>query len=183
MDETASDSKGDRARPPLDSLFARCYEELRILARRALSGENPNHTLQPTDLVHEVYSRLSRSNAVDPNDRVHFIRLTARAMRNYLVDYARRKNARSRGGHLRRVTLTGDMGLAPDQFELVPLGTAMEALEKLHERQAWVVDMRFIGGLTLEETAAELGVSRRTVIDDQAMALAFLRREISRSDD
>ena len=101
-------------------------------------------------------------------------------MRRYLVDYARKKQSKRRGGHLIRVTLTDDMGLAPSQFELLGLGSAMEELERLHPRQAWVIDMRFIGGLTLDETAVELEVSRRTVIDDQAMALAFLRREIDR---
>ena len=167
--------------PSIDDLFAQCYDELRVLARQALFKESPGHTLQATDLVHEVYARLKKSVSIQINDRVHFIRLVARAMRLHLVSYAREKLSQKRGGELTRVTFTHDLGQAPDQFDLIPLGSAMEKLEKLNERQAWVVDMRFIGGLSLEETAEELGVSRRTVIDDQRVAMAFLRREIART--
>jgi RNA polymerase sigma factor (TIGR02999 family) len=183
MNEAAPSPDPDRPATPdlsIDALFAQCYDELRVLARRALAGERKDHTLQPTDLVHEAYALLKRGGSLQINDRLHFIRLTARAMRRHLVDYARKRKSDKGGGELTRVTFTGDLGQAPDQFDLIPLGRAMERLESLHERQAWVIDMRYIGGLTLEETAEELGVSRRTVIDDQRVAMAFLRREMAR---
>jgi RNA polymerase sigma factor (TIGR02999 family) len=162
----------------IDELFHAYYSELRALARRALSRERRNHTLQPTELVHEAYTLLKNAASISINDRVHFIALASRVMRNHLTDYARKKKAKKNGGHLNRVSFHDDMGQAPDEFELVAMGDAMEILEKLDGRQAWVIDMRFIGGLTVEEVAGELGVSERTVKNDTRVGLAFLRREI-----
>jgi RNA polymerase sigma factor (TIGR02999 family) len=173
------------ASPSLDEFFAACYDEVRAIASRALSNERPGHTLQTTDLVHEVYARLKKSRSLAINDEVHFIALTARTVRRHLCDEAKKRKAAIRGGELTRVTLVTDAvgGYEPFQPEIIALGKAMEELEKLHERQAWVVDLRFIGGLTVEVTAEKLGVSPRTVKDDTRVALAFLRREISRSRD
>jgi RNA polymerase sigma-70 factor (ECF subfamily) len=172
------------AAPPanssLDEYFAACYDEVRGIASRILANERPGHTLQTTDLVHEVYARLKRSRSLAINDEHHFIALTARTVRRHLCDEAKRRRSLKGGGGLTRVTLVtdADEGYGPFEPELVALGRAMEDLEKLDPRQAWVIDMRFIGGLTVEDVAAELGVSDRTVKEDTRVALAFLRREV-----
>jgi RNA polymerase sigma-70 factor (ECF subfamily) len=172
------------ANSSLDEFFAACYDEVRSIASRALYKERigrPGHTLQTTDLVHEVYARLRKSESLSINDQVHFLALAARTVRRHLCDEARKRNEKKRGGGLVRVTLVTDVvgGHEPFQPEIIAFGRAMEELDKLHPRQAWVIDMRFIGGLTVEETAMKLGVSDRTVKDDTRVALAFLRREIS----
>jgi RNA polymerase sigma factor (TIGR02999 family) len=166
----------------LDEFFASCYREIRTIASRALANERHGHTLQTIDLVHEVYARLKKSQGLTLNDRAHFIAIAARTVRRHLVDEAKKRRAAVHGGGLTRVTLVTDVeaGYEPFQPDLIALGKAMETLEQLHERQAWAIDMRYIGGLTVEETAEKLGVSPRTIKDDTRTALAFLRREISR---
>jgi RNA polymerase sigma-70 factor (ECF subfamily) len=182
MHQTPNDSAAPDGVPSLDDLFVQCYAEFRAIASRALSGERPGHTLQTTDLVHDIYARLRKTRSIHLNDKVHFVRLASRAMRRHLFDAARKRQAVANGGHLVRVTLVTaeDAGHEPFQPEVIALGMSMERLESLHERQAWVIDMRFIGGLTVDETATELGVSPKTVKEDTRAALAFLRREASR---
>ncbi|MDH4038819.1 MAG: ECF-type sigma factor [Candidatus Krumholzibacteria bacterium] len=165
----------------LDGFFAACYDEVRGIARRILSKENRAHTLQTTDLVHEVYARLKNTQSLAINDQTHFMALAARTVRRHLVDEAKKRRAEKRGGKMIRVTLVTDAvgGYEPFQPELLALGKAMEELERLHPRQAWAIDMRFIAGQTVEQVAKELGVSEKTVKNDTRVALAFLRREVA----
>ena len=165
----------------LDEFFRACYEEIRAIAHRRLQTDRARNALQTTDLVHDVYERLKKSRSLTLNDRVHFIAITARTVRRHLCDRAREEKSERAGGGLQRVTLSTDVaGYEPFQPSVIALGRAMDALEKLHARQAWTIDMRFLGGLTVAEVADKLGVSDETVKNDTRVALAFLRREISR---
>lgn len=166
-----------------ERLAPQIYEELRRLAAIYLRGERPDHTLQPTALVHEAYLRLIDASRVDWRDRAHFFRTAARAMRRVLVDHARARGAEKRAGARQRITLAGvDPELAGPDFELLALDELLERLAVLHERHAQVVELRFFGGLTIAETAAALGVSETTVEDDWAMARAWLQRQLTRGD-
>jgi len=176
--EETSSSNPDRASVPVDRLFEQLYEELRGVARHYMGGERDNHTLQPTALVHEAYMRLVASGVTIEN-RLQFLRLAARTMRRILVDHARQKGTDRRGGFMTRVTLTDDAGLAWPDIDLIDLDRALEKLEQLDERQASIVEMRFVIGLTVDEVAAELGVSPRTIKGDTRVAMAWLRRELS----
>lgn len=170
-------SNPDRSLAPVDRLFEQLYEELRGVARHYMVGERDNHTLQPTALVHEAYMRLVASGVTIEN-RVHFLRLAARTMRRILVDHARQKGTDRRGGYMTRVTLTDDAGVAWPDVNLIDLDRALEKLEQLDERQASIVEARFVIGLTVDEMAAELGVSPRTIKGDTRVAMAWLRREL-----
>lgn len=167
----------------VDRLLPYVYDELRGLADRQLRGERRGHTLTPTALVHEVYIRLVGGTDVPWESRAHFFGVAARAMRQVLVSHARRRGAAKRGGGWERVTLgtgatpVGDQ-LESRDFELVDLSQALDKLAELDERAARVVELRFFGGLTLEETALVLGVSRRTAADDWAVARTWLAREL-----
>jgi RNA polymerase sigma factor (TIGR02999 family) len=156
------------------------YGELRRIAARLMRRERAGQTLQPTALVHEVYMRLVDQPGMQWSDRAHFLGVAARAMRQILVDRARRRTARRRGGGLHRVTLdeeaAGDGGR---ELELLELHEAMERLASLDERAARVTEMRLFGGMTVAEIAHVLGVSTRTVDDDWAVAKAWLRRELA----
>lgn len=167
-----------------ERLAPQVYEELRRLAAVYLRGERPDHTLQPTALVHEAYLRLIDASRVDWCDRAHFFRTAARAMRRVLVDHARARGAEKRAGAWQRITLAGlDPESAGPDFELLALDELLERLAVLHERHAQVVELRFFGGLTIAETAVALGVSETTVEDDWAMARAWLQRQLTRGDD
>ncbi|MDH4338710.1 MAG: ECF-type sigma factor [Candidatus Krumholzibacteria bacterium] len=159
-------------------LFEQLYDELRTVARRYMGSERANHSLRPTELVDEAFIRLMQSNPIAIEDRVHFLRLAARTMRRVLVDHAKRKGATRHGGAMRRVTLTDDALAVSPEFDLIDLDRALERLSKLSERQTDILEMRFIAGLTVEEVAAELGVSPRTIKGDTRVALAWLRREL-----
>jgi RNA polymerase sigma factor (TIGR02999 family) len=163
----------------VESLLAIVYDELRALAARHLRGERRGHTLQPTALVHEAYLRLVDSAALGFDSRAHFFGTAAIAMRRVLVDHARRRNAVKRGGAWERVTLATD--LADDSrtaTDLLDLHAALERLAGLDPQLARLVELRFFAGLTLDEAATLLGVSRRKAAKDWAAARLWLRREL-----
>jgi RNA polymerase sigma-70 factor, ECF subfamily len=172
-------SDGDEAAAA--KLMPLVYDELRSLAARHLRSERPNHTLQPTALVHEAYLKLIDQTRVDWQGRTHFFAVGAKIIRRILVDHARQHKRFKRGGGAARVTLDDAVALAPQREEqILALDEAMEKLAKLDARQAQVVEMRFFGGLSVKEVAAQLGVSTRTVEGDWTMARAWLLRELSR---
>jgi RNA polymerase sigma factor (TIGR02999 family) len=164
-------SRGDlRAR---DELMPLVYAELRRRAAAHLRHERPGHTLRPTDLLHEAYLRLCAQNAGFKN-REHFFGVASRLMRRVLVDHARARAAAKRGRAL-RVTLAEDVAAAtPDPADLLELDAALDELASLDEREGLVVELRFFGGLTLQEAARVLGVSLATAKNDWAHAKAWL---------
>jgi len=156
------------------------YNELRRLAQRYMRNERPNHTLQPTALVHEAYLRLVGQRAVSWQGRAHFFGVAAQLMRRVLVDHARAQHAEKRGGNESRVEL--DEALAPSKektVELLALDEALNRLAKRDPRQARIVEMRFFGGLSEEETARVLDVSTRTVKRDWTVARAWLYNQVA----
>lgn len=165
---------GDRA--ALDRLFDLVYRELRHVARLQLhSGE----TLRTTALVHEVYLRMAQGQAVTPTDREHFFATAARAMRQILVDHARRRQAQKRGGGVRPEALEDEhVGTDSRADEILAVDTALVRLEALDGRLARLVELRYYAGLSVEDAAATLGVSERTVKRDWRKARAFLYREL-----
>lgn len=171
---------GDAA--SLDELLPLIYERLRAIAHRQLAGEQRHHTLQTTDLVHETYLRLVGDERVSRRGKAYFYGAAARAMRQVLVDAARRRNTVKRGGGIAIVTLEDEAdALTAYADELVKLNEALEELEKHNPRHARVVECRYFGGLGVDETAEVLGVSARTVKSDWALAKAWLFDEL-RSD-
>jgi RNA polymerase sigma factor (TIGR02999 family) len=165
----------------LDRLMPLVHDELRALARRAMRGERAGHTLQPTALAHEAYLRLVDLREIDWRDRAHFFAVAAGIMRRLLIDHARKRRAARRGGDPRRVPLEDELVVAHDRpEELIELDEAMARLRALDPRQEQVVEMRFFGGLSVEETAVVLGVSPRTVKRDWQVARAWLRAELGR---
>lgn len=164
---------GEGDRGAFDRLFPLVYAELRALAGRQLRGEAVGHTLQATALVHEAYLKLALPDgAAAWSDRAHFFGIASRAMRQVLVDHARRRRADRRGGGWARTTLSGKpLALDTDPEELLALDAALEGLEP---RQREIVEMRFFGGMTEEEVAAVLGVSDRTVRREWVKARAWL---------
>lgn len=175
---------GDRG--ALDQLFSLLYGELKELAGRLRRRWHGNYTLDTTALVHEAYVRLVGQAPVDVESRAHFRALAARAMRHILCDYARGRRAQKRGGGLERISFDEAMappaeGVFTDEHSdtLVALDDALRRLERLDARQSEVVECRFFGGLTVEETATAIGISPRTVKRDWAMAQAWLHRELT----
>jgi RNA polymerase sigma factor (TIGR02999 family) len=154
------------------------YEELRELARSHLRRERANHTLQPTALVNEAYLRVVDQHAADWRDRSHFFALAARLMRQILIDHARRRAAAKRGGDRRRVTLADVAHPERADVDLLALDEALEAFAALDARKAKVVELRYFGGLTMEEVAEALGVSLRTAESDWFLARAWLRTRL-----
>ena len=163
-----------------EALFPIVYDELRGLAGRMFRSPCRGQTLQPTALVHEAYVRLIDGHSVAVSGRTHFVRLAAKAMREILVDHARRRQALKRGGHAKRVTMSStiDSGEAESALDVLTLHEAIERLASLDERQAQVVELRFFGGMSVEHAAELLGVSPRTVELDWRVARAWLRREL-----
>lgn len=170
-------SSGDAAAE--EALIPQIYPELRKRAAQCLRNERPDHTLQPTALVNEVYVRLLGRHKVEWQSRSHFFAVASRVIRRILVDHARERGAQKRGGGIRVLDLDDVVVLADKQSELVlAVHSALERLSKLDERQAQVVEMKFFGGLTEEEMALVLGVSVRTVKRDWVMARAWLHSEL-----
>ena len=167
---------GDEA--ALEQLVPLVHEELRRNARGCIRGERTGHSLQATALVNEAYLRLIGAQQVDWQNRVHFLAVSARLMRRILVDFARSKKYQKRGGGAQAVTLDEALIVAEPGKDLVALDDALDALAKMDERKAKVVEMRFFGGLTVEETATALGVSPDTVMRDWRLAKAWLLREL-----
>jgi len=169
---------GDRER--LDRLLPLVYEELRRVARVHLATERAGHTLDTTALVHETYLKLVDQTRVAWADRTHFFAVAAIAMRRILVDHARRRRTKKRGGDRTRVPLDAtELSVEDRAHALVELDQALTRLAKVDERMCRVVECRFFGGLTEEETAEVLGVTARTVRSDWATAKGLLYLELS----
>jgi RNA polymerase sigma factor (TIGR02999 family) len=163
----------------LDELTPLVYEELRQQAARYLRRERPGHSLQATALINEAFLRLIDVKNVQWQSRTHFFAIAANLMRRILVDHARRRDAEKRGGAQFRLTLDDALAIArePD-VDLLAIDEALDRLAVIDEQQARVVELRFFSGLSVEETAAAMGVSPKTVKRDWSVARAWLRREI-----
>jgi RNA polymerase sigma factor (TIGR02999 family) len=160
-----------------ETLFPLVYDELRRIAHRQLQRESPGHTLDTTALVHEAYFKLVDQTRAGFTDRAHFFAVASNAMRRILVDYARRYLADKRGGAPRRVTLTDSMLVAEERADtLLAINEALQELSRIDDRLSRVVECRFFGGLTEEETAEVLGVTARTVRRDWTKAKGWLLR-------
>jgi len=166
-----------------DRLARAVYREIHILAESALRRESSGHTLQPTELVHETFMRLVGQRNVEWKSRSHFYGVASQAIRRILVDHARRRRAAKRD-HGIRVTLDESAAMSsPEPIDLLVVEDVLERLAAVDPRQASVVEMRFFGGLEIEEIAEALGVSPATVKRDWTFARAFLRRELERAAD
>jgi RNA polymerase sigma-70 factor, ECF subfamily len=172
--------KGDRDAEA--QLIPLVYSELRRLATRYLNRERGDHTLQPTALVHEAFLRLASEKQPDWQDRAHFFGVAARLMRQVLVDHARRRHSLKRGGDCERSMMTEELLVyTPDKSaELLALDEALRRLADQDERQSRVVEMKFFAGLNIEQIAAVLEVSPRTVKREWTMARAWLHQEMRR---
>ena len=167
----------------LERLVPLVEAELHRIARRCMKGERLDHSLQATALVNEAYLRLVDTQRVRWQDRAHFLAMSARLMRRVLVDHARARGYQKRGGDAVRVTLVEGFGGSDERtHDLVALDDALEALAAFDERKSRVVELRFFGGLTHEETAQELGISVATVVRDWTLAKAWLLRELGHAD-
>jgi RNA polymerase sigma-70 factor, ECF subfamily len=156
------------------------YEHLHRIAARYMREERPGHTLPATALVHEAYLRLVSQQGTEWRDRTHFFGVAAHVMRQILVEYARSRQAGKRGGALEKLPLDEALEFSPGKSrELMELDEALKSLERIDPQQARVVELRFFGGMTVEETAAEIGVSPRTVKRDWRVARAWLYAELS----
>jgi RNA polymerase sigma factor (TIGR02999 family) len=166
----------DQAR---DDLWSVVYDELRILAHRRLRGRHSGQTLDTTALVHEAFVKLMDGNDCPWQDRAHFLGVAAVAMRNILVDYARRGQAKKRGGDDRRVTFDElQVRVSNKATEMLAIDQALTALAEVDPRLCRLVELRFFAGLTVEETAEVLDISQRTVKRDWRKAKAFLYRTL-----
>jgi RNA polymerase sigma factor (TIGR02999 family) len=171
-------SGGNRA--AVDELMPLVYRELKRIAGSQLGRERVGHTLQATALVHEAYLKLVDQREVAWRNRAHFFGVSAQAMRRILLDYAKSRGRRKRGGEARRTSFDEALAVAEDRVsDLLTIDQALTKLEQLDARQAKVVELRFFGGLSVEETAEVLGVSTPTVKREWAMAKAWLYRELS----
>ncbi len=163
----------------LDRLYPLVYDELRRVARQALVRERASHTLQATELVHEAYFKLVGATGIAWQDRSHFLAVAARAVRQLLVDHARRRQAEKRGGGAEHVTLgDADSPLPVPDDELLALDEALARLEQVEPRLRAVVEYRYFAGLTEREIAEVLGVTERTIQRDWVKARAWLYKEI-----
>ncbi len=167
-----------------DALYDAVYAELRSCAARYLRRERPNHTLQPTALVHEAYLRLRAQADIDWQGRAQFIALSASMMRRILIDQARAHGAGKRGGDWERLSIdVAEVDQAHDPADLLALDSAVEALAAVDPFQARLVDLRFFGGLSIEETASVLDSSPATVKREWALARAWLFRRLEGASD
>jgi RNA polymerase sigma-70 factor, ECF subfamily len=163
-----------------DELMPLVYEELRRLAHQCMRRERATHTLQTSALINEAYLRLVDQKNIQWQDRAHFFGIAARLMRQVLVDYARTRNYSKRGGDGRRVSLDEAMIVSKERAaEVVALDEALKTLAGIDPRQSQIVELRFFGGLTIEETAEVLAVSAGTVMRDWTLAKAWLRRALT----
>jgi RNA polymerase sigma factor (TIGR02999 family) len=165
-----------------EQLLPLVYDKLRALAVGHMRRERPDHTLQATALVHEAYLRLIDKDQIDLKGKTHFFALAAMQMRRILIEYARARGAEKRGGPGRKVTLQEGMAIGEDGVvDVLCLDEALDKLERRNPRQCRVVELRFFGGLSVEDTAQFLGVSPGTVKGDWRVARAWLARELSPS--
>lgn len=171
-------------RDQLDVLIPVVYEELRGLAGLLLSDKAAHLTLHPTSLVHEAYLRLLDQRRMDWQDRLHFLRVAARVMRRVLVDQCRARAAKKRGGVKVALELEAEAELAaaaPEEVDILTIDRLLDELQALDPQQAQIIELRFFAGLTVEETAAALGISKATVKRDWAVAKAWLTVELDRA--
>lgn len=165
----------------LERLIPLVYDELYRVARRYMNREQSDHTLQATALVNEVYLRLIDAQNVEWQNRVHFFGISARLMRQILVDFARQRQQQKRGGEIQQVSLDEALTVSNQpNSDLVALDDALNELAKLNQRQCQVVEMRFFGGLSEEEIAEVLQISPRTVRNDWSFAKVWLLRQLNR---
>ena len=164
----------------LDELLPLVYDEMRRLAHHRIRRERSNHTLNTTDLVHEAYLKLVRFNRIDWQDRNHFFAIASSMMRNVLVDHAVKRKAQKRGGDQEDLPLRdSDAASEVNLDNVLAVHQALERLSEVDERKVRVVECRFFGGLTIEETADALGISSSTVGRDWQVARAWLHRELA----
>ena len=167
-------------REALDQLVPLLYDDLRRLAAAHMRRESPGHWLQPTALVHETYVRLVDQRQAGWVSRAHFFGAAAGIMRRILVDLARTRRANKRGGGLARVTLAEDVAAdSPREIDVLALHESLERMAAFSPRQERIVELRYFGGLTIEETAAVLGISDATVVREWTIAKAWLRAALS----
>ena len=175
-------NQGDKG--ALDRLMPLVYDELRNVARHHLAVEDRGHTLQSAALVNETYIRLVDQERVQWQNRAHFFAISARLMRRILVDHARQRRAEKRGGAQTRLSLDNSLGLQERKdLDVVALDEALATLSELDPQQARVIELRFFGGLTIEETSEALGISPSTVTRDWVTAKAWLFDQLNRSKD
>ncbi|HMP79110.1 MAG TPA: sigma-70 family RNA polymerase sigma factor [Pirellulaceae bacterium] len=162
-------------RQDVDALMGAIYDDLHRLAAKHLRAERPDHTLQPTALVHEAYLKLIDQRATSWRDRNHFFAIAARVIRRILVDHARARQAVKRGAGNERIPLEDvEVAVPTDSVDLVALDEALEELQRLDERQAKIVELRFFGGMSLDEIAETLEIGRRSIDRHWAAAKAWL---------
>jgi RNA polymerase sigma factor (TIGR02999 family) len=171
-------SRGEQA--ALDQLIPLVHDELHHIAKRYMARERPGQTMQTTALVNEAYLRLVDSSRVHWQSRAHFFAIAAQLMRRILVDFARSRHNLKRGGRAEQVSLDEALVVSPERgADIVALDDALKALASLDARQSQVVELRFFGGLSIEETAEVLKVSEGTVRRDWSLAKAWLHRELN----
>ncbi len=178
--ETNDEGADPVPRDGLDDKMASVYDSLRVVARRAVRSRAGKRILDPTELVHECYLKLAKSQRLGDLPRSEFLALAATAIRTVLVDHARELATLKRGGKMRRVTLDGKTLIERESVDLLGLEEALVRLAGLDPRMARVVELRFFGGLEVRAVAETLGISPRTVDHDWAMARAWLHRELSK---
>lgn len=169
--------------PAAEQIFDAAYQELRRLAADLMRRERADHTLQPTALVNEAFLRLVDVESIAWEDRAHFFGIAARAMRQVLIDHWRKRATEKRGGDWHRVTLDSGAAWTTDpEMEWVELDDALRKLSNVDSRMATVVELRVFGGLSAEEVAHVLGVTKRTILNDWRIAKMWLRRHLERDD-
>src|SRR5574341_1379034 len=172
-------SEGDKS--ALDQLYQIVYDELRRLAHRYMSRESAGHTLQTTALVNEAYLRLAEVKDMNWQDRAHFFAVSANVMRLILIDEARARRTERRGGANLTIALDEALDVEKgEDLDLIALDLALQSLAQINQRQCQVIELRYFGGLTVEETAEVLKVSADTVMRDWRFAKAWLKREMVR---
>lgn len=171
----------DGERDALERLVPLVYDDLRRLAAGYMGRETPGHALQPTALVHEAYVRLIDQNRVQWRNRAHFFGVAANMMRRILVDDARKRRAEKRGGGVERITLVGDDVAAPEQHDIdvLALHESLERLAAFDPQQGRIVELRYFGGLTIEEAAEVIGISPASIVREWTIAKAWLRADMS----
>ncbi|TYP95303.1 RNA polymerase, sigma subunit, ECF family [Fodinibius salinus] len=163
-----------------DQLYPLIYEELRDIAYAHMSRQSADHTLSKTELVHETYLKLINQSQIDFTDKSHFLAIASRCMRQILVDYARKKHAKKRGGKKQDITYIDEIFEKQDKKaqELINIDNALDQLEELNERLSKVVEMRFFGEMTIEQTAKALDISESTVKRDWMKARGWLYKKL-----
>lgn len=173
-------TRGDAAREDIDRLYGEVFDELKLIAAAKMRRERLGHTLQPSDLLQKAYVKLVDSGRVEVTGRAHFLGLAANAMRQLLIDHARKKKAVKHGGEFQRVTISkADVSSEDDGIDVLDLNDALDRFEKVDPRAARMVELRFFGGMDMESIALLLGVTRRTLQNDWKMAKRWLNRAMS----